>query len=50
MPSGQEEKYLNKEEGKTYSKGDIVGLSGIEKSYEEQLRGIDDTKEYKLMH
>ena len=44
MPSGQEEKYLNKEEGKTYSKGDIVGLSGIEKSYEEQLRGIDGYK------
>ena len=41
MPSGQEDKYLNREEGKTYSKGDTVGISGIEKSYEEQLRGVD---------
>lgn len=41
MPSGQEDMYLNREEGKTYSKGDIVGISGIEKSYEEQLRGVD---------
>ena len=41
MPSGQEGIYLNREEGKTYSKGDTVGISGIEKSYEEQLRGVD---------
>lgn len=44
MPSGQEDKYLNREEGKTYSKGDTVGISGIEKSYEEQLRGVDGYK------
>ena len=41
MPAGQEDIYLNREEGKTYSKGDTVGISGIEKSYEEQLRGVD---------
>ncbi|MBQ6630816.1 MAG: penicillin-binding protein, partial [Romboutsia sp.] len=44
MPYGQEDKYLNREEGKTYSKGDTVGISGIEKSYEEQLRGVDGYK------
>ena len=44
MPSGQEDKYLNREEGKTYSKGDTVGISGIEESYEEQLKGIDGYK------
>lgn len=48
MPSGQEDKYLNREEGKTYSKGDTVGLSGIEKSYEEQLRGVDGYKKVQV--
>ena len=48
MPSGQESKYLNREEGKTYSKGDTVGISGIERSYEEQLRGIDGYKKVQV--
>ena len=48
MPSGQEDKYLNREEGKTYSKGDTVGISGIEKSYEEQLTGIDGYKKVQV--
>ena len=48
MPSGQEDKYLNREEGKTYSKGDTVGISGIEKSYEEQLRGVDGYKKVQV--
>ena len=48
MPSGQENKYLNREEGKTYSKGDTVGISGIEKSYEEQLRGVDGYKKVQV--
>ncbi len=48
MPYGQEDKYLNREEGKTYSKGDTVGISGIEKSYEEQLRGVDGYKKVQV--
>ena len=48
MPSGQEDKYLNREEGKTYSKGDTVGISGIDKSYEEQLRGVDGYKKVQV--
>lgn len=48
MPSGQEDKYLNREEGKIYSKGDTVGISGIEKSYEEQLRGVDGYKKVQV--
>lgn len=48
MPSGQEDKYLNREDGKTYSKGDTVGISGIEKSYEEQLRGVDGYKKVQV--
>lgn len=48
MPSGQEDKYINREEGKTYSKGDTVGISGIEKSYEEQLRGVDGYKKVQV--
>ena len=48
MPSGQEDKYLNREGGKTYSKGDTVGISGIEKSYEEQLRGVDGYKKVQV--
>ena len=48
MPSGQEDNYLNREEGKTYSKGDTVGISGIEKSYEEQLRGVDGYKKVQV--
>ena len=42
MPSGQEDKYLNREEG------DTVGISGIEKSYEEQLRGVDGYKKVQV--
>ncbi|MPM24940.1 hypothetical protein SDC9_71429 [bioreactor metagenome] len=41
MPSTQESYFLNREEGKKYSKGDTVGMSGIEKNYEEQLKGVD---------
>ena len=48
MPSGQEDTYLNREEGKKYSKGDTVGISGIEKSYEEQLKGIDGYKKVQV--
>lgn len=48
MPSSEESKYLNREEGKKYSKGDIVGVSGIERSYEEQLRGIDGYKKVQV--
>ena len=48
MPSGQEDKYLNREEATTYSKGDTVGISGIEKSYEEQLRGVDGYKKVQV--
>ena len=48
IPSGQEDKYFNREEGKTYSKGDTVGISGIEKSYEEQLRGVDGYKKVQV--
>lgn len=48
MPSSEESKYLNREEGKKYSKGDIIGISGIEKSYEEQLRGVDGYKKVQV--
>ncbi len=44
MPSSEESKYLQREEGKKYSKGDTVGMSGIEKSLEEQLKGVDGFK------
>lgn len=48
MPSNDEASYLNREEGKKYSKGDTVGISGIEKSYEEQLRGVDGYKKVQV--
>lgn len=48
MPANDEESYLNREEGKKYSKGDTVGISGIEKSYEEQLRGVDGYKKVQV--
>ena len=41
MPSANEDDYLKRETGKKYLKGDTVGLAGVEKSYEEQLKGID---------
>lgn len=44
MPSSEESKYLQREEGKKYSKGDTVGMSGIEKSLEEKLKGVDGYK------
>lgn len=50
MPSGQEDKYLNREEGKTYSKGDTVGISGIEKAMKNNYVELMDIKRYKLMH
>ncbi len=44
MPSSEETKYLQREEGKKYSKGDTIGMSGIEKSLEEKLKGVDGYK------
>ncbi|MGL6107617.1 penicillin-binding transpeptidase domain-containing protein [Romboutsia sp.] len=41
IPSSEESKYFEKNEGKKYSKGDTIGVSGIEKNYEEQLKGVD---------
>lgn len=41
MPSSEEKYYLKEKDGKKYSKGDTIGMSGIEKNYEEQLKGID---------
>ncbi|MEG1310980.1 MAG: penicillin-binding transpeptidase domain-containing protein [Romboutsia sp.] len=49
MPSNDEKSYLNREEGKKkYSKGDTVGISGVEKSYEEQLKGVDGYKKVQV--
>lgn len=49
MPYNQEEKYLNPEkEGKKYSKGDTVGITGVEKSYEEKLKGVDGHKKVQV--
>ncbi|MGX4600922.1 penicillin-binding transpeptidase domain-containing protein [Faecalimicrobium sp. JNUCC 81] len=48
MPSNDEASYLNREKGKKYSKGDTVGISGIEKNYEEQLRGVDGYKKVQV--
>ena len=48
MPSIIEDDYLNREEGKKYSKGDTVGISGIEKSFEEQLKGVDGYKKVQV--
>ena len=41
IPSSEESKYFERTEGKKYSKGDTIGVSGIEKTYEEQLKGQD---------
>ena len=48
MPSAKEDYYLKRESGKTYLKGDTVGLTGVEKSYEEQLKGIDGYKKVQV--
>ena len=48
MPSAKEDYYLKRESGKTYLKGDTVGLAGVEKSYEEQLKGIDGYKKVQV--
>lgn len=48
MPSSSEESYLNRETGKKYSKGDTIGISGIENSYEEKLKGIDGYKKVQV--
>lgn len=44
IPSTSESTYL--ENG--YSKSDLVGLSGVEKSYEDQLRGTDGYKKVQV--
>lgn len=50
IPSSEEDKYLNRDEkeGKKYLKGDTIGVSGIEKSYEEQLKGVDGHKKVQV--
>ena len=47
IPSTQEADYLNNTEEK-YSKDDIVGLSGVEKTQESQLHGTDGYKKVKV--
>lgn len=47
IPSTQQEQYLNNEEEK-YSKDDIVGLFGIEKTQESKLHGTDGYKKVKV--
>lgn len=47
IPSTQEEEYLNNTEEK-YSKDDIVGLSGVEKTQESKLHGTDGYKKVKV--
>lgn len=47
IPSTQEEQYLNNTEEK-YSKDDIVGLSGVEKTQESKLHGRDGYKKVKV--
>lgn len=47
IPSTQQEEYLNNEEEK-YSKDDIVGLSGVEKTQESKLHGADGYKKVKV--
>lgn len=44
IPSTKESEYLEK----GYSKSDLVGLAGIEKSYESQLRGTDGYKKVQV--
>lgn len=48
MPSTNEDYYLKRESGKKYLKGDTVGLAGVEKSYEEQLKGVDGYKKVQV--
>ena len=47
IPSTQVDKYLNDEE-ENYSKNDIVGLAGVEKSNEKKLHGTDGYKKVKV--
>lgn len=47
IPSTQEDEYLNNTEEK-YSKDDIVGLSGVEKTQESKLHGTDGYKKVKV--
>lgn len=47
IPSTEQEKYLNNTEEK-YSKDDIVGLSGVEKTQESKLHGTDGYKKVKV--
>jgi penicillin-binding protein 2 len=42
-------KQYENQEGRYYRKGDFIGLSGIEKSYENELRGVRGVK-YTLMN
>ncbi|WP_455539393.1 penicillin-binding transpeptidase domain-containing protein [Terrisporobacter sp.] len=47
IPSTQESTYLNNKEEK-YSKDDIVGISGVEKTQESKLHGKDGYKKVKV--
>ena len=47
IPSTQEEQYLENTEEK-YSKDDIVGLAGVEKTQESKLHGTDGYKKVKV--
>ena len=47
IPSASESQYLNNEEIK-YSKNDMVGLSGVEKSQESKLHGTDGYQKVKV--
>lgn len=47
IPSTQVDKYLKNEEEK-YSKDDVVGLSGVEKTQESKLHGVDGYKKVKV--
>ncbi|MBQ3423085.1 MAG: penicillin-binding protein, partial [Romboutsia sp.] len=44
IPSSEEQEYLDK----GYLKSDLVGLSGVEKSYESKLHGIDGYKKVQV--
>lgn len=47
IPSASESEYLNNEKI-SYSKNDMVGLAGVEKSQEEKLHGTDGYKKVKV--
>ncbi len=47
IPSSKEDEYLNNEEI-SYSKNDMVGLAGVEKSQESKLHGTDGYKKVKV--